>query len=74
MRPGIGVSKGRVLSVGKALSSVDTVMAAEEVAGDAGYGGEGSGFGAEELEGHEAARNGGVGGSGEDGYEAHCGE
>ena len=63
-----------MFSGGEALGSVDTVMAAEEVAGDAGYGGEGSGFGAEELKGHEAARNGGVGGSGEDGYEAHCSE
>ncbi len=63
-----------MFSGGEALGVVDAVVSAEEVAGDAGYGGEGSGFGVEEFESHEAAGYGGVGGSCEDGCEAHGGE
>lgn len=53
---------------------VDAAMPREEVAGDAGDGGEGSCFGAEEFQSHEAGGDGGVGCSGKDGDEAHGGE
>jgi len=33
----------------KALGVIDAVMSSEEIAGEAGYGGEGSGFRSEEL-------------------------
>src|SRR5260370_578490 len=74
---GLGMGKMAVrggLGGAGALRVVDGVGAGEEVAGDAGDGGEGSGFGAEELEGHEAGGDGGVGCAGEDGYEAHGGQ
>ncbi len=60
-----------MLSGAESLGVVDAFVSAEEVAGDTGYGGEGSGFGTEEFEGHQAAGYGGVGGSCEDGGEAH---
>lgn len=68
---GIAASRGRVFAGAEALGAVDAVVSAEKVAGDAGDSGEGSGFWAEELDGHQAGGDGSVGGSGEDCCETH---
>ena len=65
--------RDRVFADDEALSVIDAAMSAEEIAGDAGYGCEGSGFGAEEFECHETAGYGGVGSSAKDSGEAHRG-
>ena len=65
--------RDRVFADGEALGVIDAVVSAEKITGDAGYSSEGPDFGTEELERHQAAGYGGVGGSGEDCSEAHRG-
>lgn len=56
------------------LGVVNAPGTAEKVADQASDGGKGCGAGTEELVGHECGGDGGVRGTGEDGYEAHGGE